>query len=349
MNPGPFSDQRFHLGARLRMVGVVFALASVTLALPVFAQSDADVHVVPRPAPTPHKQPENPPLDSTAGRGSPSHSKPLIANVDLVLVPVTVADRMNRAVTGLEKKNFEMYEDGQRQAIRSFSAEDAPLSLGVILDTSSSMRNKIDVACKSILEFFKTANPLDDFFLITFSDRPELRVDFTSSVDTIQDRLFNVMPNGHTSLLDAIYMGVSKIRNSQHQRRALLIVSDGGDNRSRYTRSEIKRLVQEADVELYGIGIFDTVFQTPEEREGEHLLDTVTQATGGRTFAIKDIRELPETASRISLELRNQYVIGFHSNNPARDGKWRNIKVKVVPEGMPVRVYAKNGYYSPVK
>ncbi|HKF23667.1 MAG TPA: VWA domain-containing protein [Candidatus Angelobacter sp.] len=349
MNPGPFSEQNFNFGIRLRAVLVVFALASVTLVVPAFSQSnDADVHVVPRA--TPHKEPESQPPDSSAGRGSQSkHSKPLISNVDLVLVPVTVADRMNRAVTGLEKQNFELYEDGQRQSIHSFSAEDAPISLGVILDTSNSMRNKIETASRSIVEFFKTANPLDDFFLITFSDRPELLVDFTTSVDNIQDRLFHVMPAGHTSLLDAIYMGVSKIRNSRYQRRALLIVSDGGDNRSRYTPSEIKRLVQEADVELYGIGIFDTVFQTPEERGGKQLLDSVTEATGGRTFAIKDIQDLPEAANRISLELRNQYVLGFRSSNPARDGKWRKLKVKITPDGMPVHVYSKNGYYSPVK
>jgi len=269
--------------------------------------------------------------------------------VDLVLVPVTVADRRNRAVLGLEKQNFELYEDGQRQTIQTFSADDAPISLGVILDTSTSMRNKLDVASQSILEFFNTANPLDDFFLITFSDRPVLLVDFTSSVDEIQDRLFKAMASGRTSLLDAIYMGVNKIRHGRYQRRALLIVSDGGDNCSRYTRSEIKRLVQEADVELYGIGIFDTFFLTPEERGGKHLLNAVTEATGGRTFVIKDIRDLPDAAQRISLELRNQYVLGYRSSNPARDGNWRNLKVKIVPEGMPVRVYWKNGYYSPLK
>jgi Ca-activated chloride channel family protein len=348
MNPAPFSDQNFNLGARLRTVLVVSALASVTLVLPACAQNDADVHLVPR-RPT-LEQPENQPSHSSAGRSSSSpHSKPLLANVDLVLVPVTVADRRNRAVTGLEKQNFELYEDGQQQAIHTFSAEDAPISLGVILDTSNSMRNKLDVASESILEFFNTANPLDDFFLITFSDRPVLLVDSTSSVGEIQDRLFKVMASGRTSLLDAIYMGLNKIRHGRYQRRALLIVSDGGDNCSHYTRSEIKRLVQEADVELYGIGIFDTVFQTPEERGGKQLLDSVTEATGGRTFAIKDIQDLPEAANRISLELRNQYVLGFRSSNPARDGKWRKLKVKITPEGMPVHVYSKNGYYSPVK
>ena len=350
MNRAPFSGQNFDLGGRLQAVLAVFALASVTLAVPAFAQSDTDVHILSRP-PAPHKEPESQPPDSSAGRSSQSkHSKPLISNVDLVLVPVTVADRMNRAVTGLEKQNFELYEDGQRQTIDTFSAEDSPISLGVILDTSNSMRNKLDVASESILEFFNTANPLDDFFLITFSDRPVLLADFTSSVKDIQDPLFKVMASGQTSLLDAIYMGVNKIHHGRYQRRALLIVSDGGDNCSHYTRSEIKRLVQEADVELYGIGIFDSFFfQTVEEREGKHLLNAVTEATGGRTFDIKDIRDLPEAAQRISLELRNQYVLGFRSSNPARNGNWRNLKVKIVPEGMPVRVYWKNGYYSPLK
>jgi Ca-activated chloride channel family protein len=348
MNPGPFSDQNFNLGARLRAVLVVLALASVALGLPVWAQNDADVHVI--PGSQPHKQTDDRSPDAATGPTQPSqHSKPLLANVDLVLVPVTVADSRNRAVTGLESNNFELYEDGEKQTIRSLSNEDAPISLGVILDTSKSMSNKLEVASRAITEFFKTANPLDDFFVVTFSDRPALLVDFTTSIDTIENRLFNVMPGGHTSLLDAIYMGVSKIRHAQHQRRALLIVSDGGDNRSRYTRSEIKRVVQEADVELYGIGIFDTVFQTPEERVGKQLLNAVTQATGGRTFVVKDIREMPETAGRISLELRNQYVIGYRSSNPARDGVWRKLKVKIVPEGMPVRVYSKTGYYSPVK
>jgi Ca-activated chloride channel homolog len=327
---------------------MVLALGCVSLASPAWAQSDADVHVVPRSVP---QQPtEHQPQDTSPSQSLPSkRSKALVANVDLVLVPVTVADSRNHAVTGLEKQNFELFEDGQKQVIRSLSNEDAPISLGVILDTSNSMRNKLEVASRSIVEFLKTANPLDDFFMIAFSDRPELLVDSTTSVDTVENRLFNVMPHGHTSLLDAIYMGVSKIHHSQHQRRALLIISDGGDNRSRYTRSEIKRLVQEADVELYGIGIFDTVFTTPEESVGKQLLEDVTQATGGRTFTIKDIRDLPETASRISLELRNQYVLGYRSSNPARDGLWRKLKVKVVPEGMPIRVYSKAGYYSPLK
>src|SRR5215471_16157805 len=211
------------------------------------------------------------------------------------------------------------------------------------------MRNKMERARESVVDFFKTANPEDDFFVITFSDSPFLLADFTTSVEHIQNRLVYALPHGHTSLLDAIYMGLTKVRQSRHQRRALLIISDGGDNRSRYTPSEIKRLVEEADVELYGIGIFDTVFQTPEERGGKQLLDSVTEATGGRTFAIKDIQDLPEAANRISLELRNQYVLGFRSSNPARDGKWRKLKVKITPDGMPVHVYSKNGYYSPVK
>src|SRR5262249_47665511 len=144
-------------------------------------------------------------------------------------------------------------------------------------------------------------------------------------------------------------MGLSKVRHSQYQRRALLIISDGGDNHSRYSRGEIKRLVEEADVQLYGIGIFDTVFKTPEERTGKALLDAITQATGGRTFAIRDIHDLPQAAGAIARELRNQYVIGYRSDNRARDGKWRRIKVKIIPPpGLPhLHVYSKSGYYAP--
>jgi len=195
------------------------------------------------------------------------------------------------------------------------------------------------------------SNPKDDFFLITFSDRPQLLVDFTTSLEDIQKRLIYAVPEGHTSLLDAIYMGLAKIRHSSYQRRALLIISDGGDNRSRYTCSQIKRMVEESDVQLYSLGIFDSIFQTPEERAGRQLLESVTQATGGRTFAIKDVQDLPEAASRIALELRNQYVLAYRSSNSARDGKWRKIKVTIVPPaGMPqLHVYAKSGYYSPAE
>ncbi|PYV73767.1 MAG: VWA domain-containing protein [Acidobacteria bacterium] len=191
-------------------------------------------------------------------------------NVDLVLLPVSITDLMNRPVTGLEKDNFKVFEGKELQDIRHFSGEDIPVSLGVIFDTSGSMSTKIDRAREAVVQFFKTANPEDEFFMIAFSDRPEQLSDFTNSVEDIQGRLLYTMPKGRTALLDAIYFGIGKMREAKYQRKALLIISDGGDNRSRYTEGE--NLVKEADVMIYAIGTYDNYFSTEEERLGPQLL-----------------------------------------------------------------------------
>jgi len=278
-----------------------------------------------------------------------THTKPIRKDVDLVLVPVTITDPMNRLVTGLEKENFALADNGKPQEIRHFSSEDAPISLGVIFDISGSMADKIDKSRKAVVEFFRTANPQDEFFLITFSDKPELLVDYTSSVEDIQDKLVYATPKGRTALLDAIYLGISRMRKAHYERKALLIISDGGDNHSRYTESEIKSLVREADVQMYAIGLFDPYFKTPEEREGPALLGDITEVTGGRTFVISSPNELADVATKIGIELRNQYVLGYRPTDPTKNGKWRKIKVKLnPPRGLPpLHVYAKTGYYAP--
>ena len=186
-----------------------------------------------------------------------NHAKPGMAvDVNLVLVNVTVTDDWNRIVTGLDKENFSVLEGSEVQQVRHFSSEDAPISLGVIFDMSGSMNDKIMKAREAVIEFFKTANPQDEFFMITFNDRPELRADFTKSVEDIQGKLVYTVPQGSTALLDAIYMGVSKMKDARNSKKALLIISDGGDNHSRYTENEIKAMVKEADVQIYSIGIF---------------------------------------------------------------------------------------------
>ena len=195
-------------------------------------------------------------------------------NVDLVLVPVTVTDPMNRLVTGLEKEDFQVFENNKDQKIRTFAAEDAPVSIGIIFDLSGSMTSKLVRARESILQFIKTANPQDEFFVIGFNDRPELIEDFTNSVEDIEARLATVRSGHRTALLDAIYYGVAKMKDARHERKALLVVSDGGDNRSRYTEGEVRAQVREADVEIYSIGIFDPYAPTPEERTGPQLLKT---------------------------------------------------------------------------
>jgi Ca-activated chloride channel homolog len=332
---------RAHL--RFLLLGCLVAL----LAIPVFAQdNDSDVHITPREAKTPDANP----MDSV-DPALKTHTKPIKRDVDLVLVPVTITDPMNRLVTGLEKDNFLLTDNGQLQQIRHFSSEDAPISLGVIFDVSGSMADKIDKSRQAVVEFFRTANPQDEFFLITFSEQPELLVDFTSSVEDIQSKLVYAIPKGRTALLDAIYLGMSRMRQAKYERKALLIISDGGDNHSRYTESEIKSMVREADVQIYGIGLFDGLGRTPEEREGPALLNDVTDATGGRTFVIQSPSELADVATKIGIELRNQYVLGYRPTNPAHDGKWRKIKVKLnPPKGLPpLHVYAKTGYYAPTQ
>lgn len=276
-------------------------------------------------------------------------SKFLKVDVELVLVPVTITDPLGRIVTGLGREHFAVYENKQQQEIRHLSSEDSPVSLGVIFDSSGSMSSKIDRAREAVVEFFKTANPQDEFFMITFSDHPEVISDFTHSVEDIQSKLVYTLPKDRTALLDAIYLGVSKMREAKYQRKALLIISDGGDNHSRYSEGEIKSVVKEADVLIYAIGIYDHYFPTEEERLGPALLDELTELTGGRAFTVDNPNDLADVATKIGIELRNQYVLAYRPRNPTHDGKWHRIRVKVIPpKGLPpLQVYAKTGYYAP--
>ena len=342
------------------LTAIIFLLAVFFLAaLPAWAQSPPtppppspapaaapDVHITPRESKTPESDVQ------PGGGDDPSlktHTKPIVKDVDLVLVPVTVTDPMNRLVTGLEKENFSVLDGDKEQKLLHFSSEDAPISLGVIFDVSGSMSDKIQRAREAVVEFFKTANPQDEFFMITFSDRPELLADFTKSVEEIQGRLVYTIPKGRTALLDAIYMGIAKMKDAKNPRKALLIVSDGGDNRSRYTENEIKSLVKEADTQIYAIGIFDRDGRTPEERNGPYLLGEISDFTGGRTFTLDNANELADVATKIGIELRNQYVLGYRPTDGRHDGRWRKIKVKLIPpKGLPpLHVYAKTGYYAP--
>jgi Ca-activated chloride channel family protein len=273
-------------------------------------------------------------------------------DVDLALVNVTVTDPYNRLVTGLDPDNFRVFEDNIEQEVVTFSAEDVPISIGVIFDFSGSMANKIGKAREAAVQFFKTANPQDEFFLVSFNERAELTSSFTNSVEDLQSRMMLTAPKGRTALLDAIYLGLSQMRGARNGKRALLILSDGGDNHSRYNESDIKRLVKEADTQLYAIGIFDPLGyrnRTPEELNGPSLLSEVTEMTGGRVFAVENLNELPDIASKIGMELRNQYVLGYRPSNKAHDARWRKIKIKLrAPKGLPpLSVYSKTGYYAP--
>jgi Ca-activated chloride channel homolog len=273
-------------------------------------------------------------------------------DVDLALVNVTVTDPYNRLVTGLEPDNFRIFENNVEQEIQYFSSEDVPISIGVIFDLSGSMANKVGKAKEAALQFFKTANPQDEFFLVSFNDRAAVMSAFTSDVEDLQSSILSASAKGRTALLDAIYLGLSEMRTARNGKRALLIISDGGDNNSRYSEKDIKKLVREADTQLYSVGVFDPVeyrIRTPEELSGPSLLTEVTELTGGRSFSAENVNELPDIATKIGSELRNQYILGYRPSNKSHDARWRKIKVKLrTPKGLPpLSVYAKTGYYAP--
>lgn len=325
-------------------------LAPLFLLSSAFAQDNPldEVHVGAPPPPVAAKTDPSIPLTPGATLRSGIQFR---VDTNLVLVPLTVTDPMDRLVTGLEKENFTILEDNHQENIRTFACDDAPVSIGVILDLSGSMSNKVVRARGAVLQFMKTSNPQDEFFVIGFNDRPELITDFTSSTDDVESRLTNIQAGRRTALLDAIYFGLEKMKEAKYQRRALLIVSDGGDNNSRYTENEVRSAVKEADVQIYSIGIFDPEAASVEERNGPMLLTDVSNETGGRLFRVDDLSEMGDIATRISAELRNEYVLGYKTDNLRRDGKWRKVKVKLQPPpGLPqLTVHARNGYYSPLQ
>jgi VWFA-related protein len=272
----------------------------------------------------------------------------------MVLIPVAVTDPMGRFVTGLDKENFKIYEDKIEQEIRQFSSEDAPLSVGVVFDTSGSMGAKLAKSRQAVAQFLKTANPEDEFFLIQFNDRPELSVGFTPDTEEVQNRLTFIESKGRTALLDGVYMAMNQMKKARNPRKAILIISDGGDNSSRYTESEVKNAVRESDVQIYAIGIFEPAAsrgRTPEELSGPALLGEITEQTGGRHFAVDNLAELPDVAAKIGIELRNQYVLAYSPKNAARDGKYRRVTVKLVKTtGLPsLKASFRTGYYAPTQ
>jgi Ca-activated chloride channel homolog len=270
----------------------------------------------------------------------------------LVLVPAQVTNVFGTPITSLTKKNFKVFEDGVEQPIAHFSMEDAPLSIGLLFDISGSMRNKIKKATEATAAFFKTSNPEDEFFLIEFSERPKLTVPFTSDPDEVYDRIAHTKPFGRTSLLDAIHMAMGEMKHAQNTRKALVIVSDGGDNRSRHTEREIKKAMLESDLEVYAMGIFDpddAPKHSLEEKKGPKLLQELADQSGGREYPVTSLDDLPSISARIGNLLRNQYLLGYSPTNSERDGKYRIIKLTVTPQSQipDLRLYYRHGYYAP--
>jgi Ca-activated chloride channel family protein len=303
------------------------------------------------------KHPEAPgaavPIDPDAPAGGVAKSSlpRLRMEAKLVLVPMTVTDPMNRLVTGLEAPNFEIFDNNINQTIKTFSTEDAPVTIGIVFDLSGSMTSKFARARKALSAFLRTSNPQDEFFVVGFNDKPGVIVDYTSDPDDVEARMVMLRPENRTALIDAVYLGIDKLKEAKYERKALLIISDGGDNRSRYTQGELRRVVRESDVQIYSIGIFDNYASTTEEELGPVLLSDICEMTGGRMFKVSDLGDMEDIADRISAELRNQYVIGYRPTDLKKDGNWRKLKVRLVPPpGLPsLTVHFRQGYYAPMQ
>jgi VWFA-related protein len=328
---------------QMRSRAPIFALAATSLLIVVcsavvFGEDPAEI--------TPRAKP------SEASAPLPRANIRIDTNV--VLIPVTVTDPLNRFVTGLDQDSFKVYEDKAEQKLVSFGSEDAPLSIGIVFDTSGSMGPKLDKSRQAVSEFFKTANPEDEAFLVEFNDRPELVTPVTHNLEEIQNRLTFTQSKGRTALLDGVYLALHTMKKAHNPRKALVVISDGGDNSSRYTETEIKNLVKEADVQIYAIGIYEMIQnrgRTPEELAGPGLLTDLSEPTGGRHFVVENLNELPDVAAKIGIELRNQYVLGYSPTNQVRDGKYRKVSVKLVqPRGLPpLHAFWRTGYYAPTQ
>ena len=278
----------------------------------------------------------------------------LRVDTNLVLIPVAVTDSMNRFVLGLQKQDFKIVEDNVEQNIAHFSGEEAPLSIGLLFDESGSMDYKLRTAQTAVAQFLKTMSPEDEAFLVEFSDAAKLSVAFTSHTDEITNALRRAQPGGLTAMLDAVNLALGEMKKAKNSRKALVIVSDGGDNHSQYTSAQIESLVREADVQIYAMGVFQpSVFASlnKEEINGPRLLSQLAEQTGGRAFTASDANDLPGVAARIAIELRNQYVLAYHSKNRNNDGKYRKVEVKITPPSgiAKLKTHWRLGYYAPSK
>jgi Ca-activated chloride channel family protein len=277
-------------------------------------------------------------------------------SVNLVLMYTTAIDENGRFVSGLKQENFKIYEDGVQQSINSFSQEDAPISMGILLDLSLSMRNKVNQVNKAALAFIRASNPQDQVFLIGFNENAELLQDFTSDIDEISDSLENAAVMGSTALYDAIYLGVQKAHTGSRPKKAIVVITDGEDRESFYSLEELLAKVQETDVQVFCIGFLNSVpkkslfgrWSKSVPEKAHDALQKISEETGGKAFFLSDTKDLGNIVSEIATELRSQYAIGYFSSNTAHDGTFRRVKIEVT--GSPAKgalLRYRRGYFAP--
>jgi VWFA-related protein len=286
-----------------------------------------------------------------AWNARPQSDYQLRVDSTLVVIPVSVSDATNHSVLNLEKDRFSLFEDGVKQRITQFAGEDAPLSISLLVDVSGSMGRKLLISQNAVAEFLKTMNAQDEACLIEFSDHADVAVPFTRDWNIIKDKLSSAQSGGLTALLDAVHLGLAQMRTARNPRKALLIISDGGDNNSRYSASDIKEIVRQTDVQIYSMGVFDPLMSglSAVEVSGPHLLGEISEQTGGRVFPAKSSSALPAIARRIGIELRNEYILAYAPSNSNHDGKYRKVEVKLqMPDGLTgLKARWRSGYYAP--
>jgi Ca-activated chloride channel family protein len=270
-------------------------------------------------------------------------------DIDLVLVNATVTDSANRYVTGLQPEHFRLWEDKVEQQIEYFSVEDLPLSVGIIFDVSGSMQNKLEPARAAASTLMRLGAKDDEYFLIQFSDTAQTVADFTTDIGKLQSHLLFTRAQGSTALYDALYLGLEKVERGSNSRKALVLITDGLDNHSRYSFSDVRNFAREHDVLIYSIGIVDEGDPTGQGYGGRAVLENLANLTGGAAFFPRFLGALENICAKIAVDLKNQYLLGYRPQNSTSDGRWRKIRVKVNrPKGMPtMNVRAKSGYYAP--
>ncbi len=325
-----------------RRLAIARFAAAFTLAAACHAADDSAtqrVSIEPRSRP-----------DRVGAAGADTRAINIRVRSDLVLIPVSVTDRRNRIVTGLEKDDFKIYENQVEQSITHFASDDAPVSLCIVFDSSGSMGPKLRYSREAVADLLKSANPEDEFALLHFNTRPHLLVPRTDRAEDIQSSLAILKSKGQTALLDAIFLAVQTMKKARHSRKALIIISDGGDNCSRYSANETVEFLRESDVQIFAIAIlehFARLTLSREELNGPDLLDLIAEETGGRMFTVKDLHDLSGVAVQIGTALRNQYLLGYSPANVQRDGKYHRVQVKVVPGRPGLRLSWRLGYYAP--
>lgn len=276
-------------------------------------------------------------------------------NVDLVMMYTSVFDGKGNILRGLEKEDFNVYEDGVRQEIVSFSRDDLPISMGIILDLSGTMAPRIEQVNKAARAFIEASNPQDEVFLVGFNDEVELLQEFTSDIDEITDALENAIVMGGTALYDAIYLGVEEAHEGKNTKKTIVVLTDGEDRDSVYSLNELIALVQETDVQIFCIflddfpekGFWGSFSKSKQEKRFD-ILERISKESGSKAYHPDKTTDIHSIVSDIAHELRNQYSIGYISSNHARDGSWRRVVIRLdLGITSDPRLQYRRGYYAP--